>query len=122
MAVEFAEERADALRRDFTINGIFLDPATDEVLDYVGGRADLRARRVRAIGDPRDRFAEDYLRMLRAVRFASVLDFRLDPATADAIREQAHRIRRIAHCRGDRSQRWRWVIRKSTPCSLRAMG
>jgi len=97
VAVEFAEERADALRRDFTINGIFLDPATDQVLDYVGGRADLRARRVRAIGDPRDRFAEDYLRMLRAVRFASVLDFRLDPATADAIREQAHRIRKIAH-------------------------
>ncbi len=97
VAVEFAEERADALRRDFTINGLFLDPATDEVLDYVGGRADLRARRVRAIGDPRDRFAEDYLRMLRAVRFASVLGFRLDAATADAIREQAHRIRRIAH-------------------------
>lgn len=96
VAVEFAGERADALRRDFTINGLFLDPATDEVLDYVGGRADLRAKRVRAIGDPKERFAEDYLRMLRAVRFASTLGFRIDPATAEAIRELAPRIRKIA--------------------------
>jgi poly(A) polymerase len=96
VAVEFAGERADALRRDFTINGLFLDPATDEVLDYVGGRTDLRAKRVRAIGDPRARFAEDYLRMLRAVRFASTLGFRIDPATAEAIRELAPRIRKIA--------------------------
>jgi poly(A) polymerase len=97
VAVEYAGERADALRRDFTINGLFLDPATHKVLDYVGGRDDLAARCVRAIGDPRDRFAEDYLRMMRAVRFASVLDFRLDAATADAIRVHAHRIRKIAH-------------------------
>ena len=69
--------REDALRRDFTINGMFEDPESGAVLDYVGGRADLAAGLVRSIGDPAQRFAEDRLRMLRAVRFATCFDFRL---------------------------------------------
>jgi putative nucleotidyltransferase with HDIG domain len=85
---------ADACRRDFTINGMFLDPDSGEVLDFVGGRADLAAGIVRAIGDPATRFAEDHLRMLRAVRFAARLDFTIDPATLAAIDPVA--IRRIA--------------------------
>ena len=65
--------KEDVRRRDFTINGLLMDPATGEVLDFVEGRADLRAGIVRAIGDPRLRFAEDKLRMMRAVRFAARL-------------------------------------------------
>lgn len=95
-AVAFTNAREDAQRRDFTINGLFLDPLTGEVLDYVGGQADLRAGRIRAIGDPRARFAEDHLRLLRAVRFAGTLGFALDPATAQAMREQAHTLSRIS--------------------------
>jgi len=87
--VRFVTAREDALRRDFTINGMFYDPVADEVLDYVGGREDLRRRVIRTIGDPARRFAEDYLRLIRAVRFAVRLGFRIDPATADAIRAQA---------------------------------
>src|ERR1700754_1059769 len=82
--------REDVLRRDFTINGMLLDPAVYEqtsdaaaaTLDYVGGREDLAARTIRAIGDPIQRFSEDKLRMLRAVRFAARLGFTIDPATA----------------------------------------
>ena len=77
----------DARRRDFTVNALFLDPGTGEVLDYVGGRHDLDARVIRAIGDPEERFREDHLRMLRAVRFAARLGFTIDPATANAIRK-----------------------------------
>jgi len=91
-AVRFVSAREDARRRDFTINGMFYDPLAGQVVDYVGGRADLARRVVRAIGDPAQRFAEDYLRMLRAVRFAARLGFRLDGATADAIRRKAGRI------------------------------
>ena len=91
-AVAFTDAREDALRRDFTINGMFLDPATGEVVDYVGGRADLKARVIRAIGDPRARFAEDHLRMLRAVRFAAELEFEIDRGTAGAVTELADRI------------------------------
>lgn len=87
--VRFADARADAMRRDFTVNGMFEDPETGEVLDFVGGQEDLRARTVRAIGDPRLRFREDRLRMLRAVRFATVLDFRIERETLDAVREGA---------------------------------
>lgn len=87
--VRFADARRDALRRDFTVNGMFEDPETGEVIDFVGGRDDLRARIVRAIGDPALRFREDRLRMLRAVRFAVVLDFRIERETLRAVREQA---------------------------------
>ncbi len=88
-AVSFSTAREDARRRDFTVNGLFFDPLTNEVIDYVGGRADLAARVVRAIGNPVERFAEDKLRLLRAVRFASTFDFQLDAETAAAVRQEA---------------------------------
>jgi poly(A) polymerase len=88
-AVRFADAETDARRRDFTINGMFLDVETGEVIDFVGGRVDLAERLVRAIGDPAERFREDRLRMLRAIRFATALDFRLDPETMAAVRAHA---------------------------------
>lgn len=88
-AVSFTNAEEDAKRRDFTINGIFYDPLMGRVIDYVGGQQDLESRLVRAIGDPRARFAEDKLRMLRAIRFAATFEFALDEETLLAIREQA---------------------------------
>jgi putative nucleotidyltransferase with HDIG domain len=90
------DPQQDVLRRDFTINGLLMDPDTREVLDYVGGRADLERRVVRAIGDPVTRFREDHLRMLRAVRFAARLGFEIDAATFDAIRADHALIRRVS--------------------------
>ena len=90
--VAFTDAEHDATRRDFTINGIFEDPETGAIVDYVGGRDDLAARRVRAIGDPAARLREDRLRMLRAVRFAARFGFALDAPTADAIREGADQL------------------------------
>lgn len=84
-SVQFCSAEEDARRRDFTINGMFYDPIEDKVIDYVGGRQDLAAGVLRAIGDASDRFTEDKLRMLRAVRFAATFEFQLDDATADAI-------------------------------------
>jgi poly(A) polymerase len=94
--VHFATAEEDAARRDFTINGMFFDPEKDEVIDFVGGRADLERKLVRAIGDPAQRFAEDRLRMLRAVRFATVLDFEIDPATWGAVKTSAASITEIS--------------------------
>ncbi len=85
-AVRFTTAAEDASRRDFTVNGLFYDPATGDVIDTVGGCADLASRLIRAIGDPAARFREDRLRLLRAVRFASVLEFAIAPATAAALR------------------------------------
>lgn len=96
VGVRFTTPEEDAARRDFTINGMFLDPASGEVLDFVGGRRDIEARVVRAIGDPRRRFAEDRLRLLRAVRFAARLDFSIEPETAAAIREMAPAIHEVS--------------------------
>ncbi len=90
------DPRQDVLRRDFTINGLLLDPATGEVLDFVGGREDLKGKLIRAIGDPEKRFAEDHLRMLRAVRFAARLGFDIEPRTFEAIRTLRSKIRVIA--------------------------
>jgi poly(A) polymerase len=95
-AIRFADPRADAERRDFTINGLFEDPATGALIDFVGGREDLARRTIRAIGDPRARFREDKLRLLRAVRFAAQLDFEIEPATFDAVCELAPAIRVVA--------------------------
>ena len=95
-AVRFTNAERDAWRRDFTINGLFFDPVEKKVIDYVRGQADLERRIIRAIGDPRQRFQEDHLRLMRAVRFATVLDFEIEPATWDAVREDAARIRDIA--------------------------
>ncbi len=94
--VEFADARADSERRDFTINGLFLDPNTGRIFDWVGGEADLRARLVRTIGMPGDRFAEDHLRLLRAVRFAAQLGFEIEAGTAEAIRVNAGRISTVS--------------------------
>jgi putative nucleotidyltransferase with HDIG domain len=87
-----SDPREDALRRDFTINGLFLEPDTGEVLDFSGGRADLADGVIRAIGDPETRFAEDHLRLLRAVRFAARFGFTIEPATLAAIQRLASRI------------------------------
>ncbi|MEX2026545.1 MAG: CCA tRNA nucleotidyltransferase, partial [Pirellulaceae bacterium] len=87
--VTFTNAEEDAKRRDFTINGIFYDPLLEKVIDYVGGQQDLENKVVRAIGDPRQRFAEDKLRMLRAVRFTATFDFALDAETLAAIQQQA---------------------------------
>ena len=87
--VTFGTAEEDAQRRDFTINGLFYDPVSDRIIDYVGGQADIRDGMVRAIGDARQRIAEDKLRMLRAVRFAATLDFRLDGPTARVICDEA---------------------------------
>ena len=85
-AVHFeGDPRQDAMRRDFTINALLLDPDTSQVLDFTGGREDLRRRVVRAIGDPEERFQEDHLRLIRAVRFAARLDFEIEAATMEAI-------------------------------------
>jgi len=95
--VRFSKDpREDVQRRDFTINGMMLDPETNESLDFVGGREDLKAGIVRAIGDPERRFAEDKLRMLRAVRFAARFDYQIDPATMAAIQKLAPQIRQVS--------------------------
>jgi poly(A) polymerase len=86
----------DVLRRDFTINGLLMDPANGKVLDFVGGRKDLRAGVIRAIGDPRLRFTEDKLRMMRALRFAARFHFQIEPATFGAIRELAPQIVQVS--------------------------
>lgn len=88
-SVTFTNEREDAARRDFTVNAMYLDPATDEILDYVGGQTDLAAKTLRAVGDPAARFREDHLRLLRAVRFAARLEFEIDPATLAAMQALA---------------------------------
>ena len=95
-SVCFSTAEEDAKRRDFTINGLFYDPSTQSIVDYVGGHADLASGILRAIGDPAARFAEDHLRLLRAVRFAARLDFSIEPSTWQAMRAAAPLIQRIA--------------------------
>jgi len=96
-AVHFeTDPKQDVLRRDFTVNGLLMDSESGEVLDYVGGRADLDGRLIRAIGDPDVRFQEDHLRLLRAIRFAARLNFEIEPRTFDAIRRHHLHIRRVS--------------------------
>ena len=95
-AVHFSSPEEDAKRRDFSINGMFYDPVAEEVIDFVGGRADIAAKLVRAIGNPAQRFAEDRLRMLRAVRFATVLDYKIDNETWDALLANSVSINQIS--------------------------
>jgi len=95
-SVAYSSPEEDAVRRDFTINGMFYDPLRAEVVDFVGGRADLDARVLRAIGDPAARFREDRLRLLRAVRFATVLDFPVEAATWDAVCAHAPHIHEVS--------------------------
>src|SRR5512140_2040879 len=95
-AVHFSSPEEDARRRDFTINGMFFDPAKNEVIDFVGGRDDLKAKLIRAIGDPAQRFAEDRLRMLRAIRFATVLEFQIESETWNALQQASASITEIS--------------------------
>ncbi len=95
-SVRFATAEEDARRRDFTINGLYFDPIEGSVIDFVGGRDDLEKRLLRAIGNAEARFAEDHLRMLRAVRFAARFDLTIEPATAEAVRRDAHLLPRIS--------------------------
>ncbi len=94
--VHFTSAAEDASRRDFTINGMFYDPLKEQVIDYVSGQTDLARHIIRTIGDPQERFSEDYLRMLRAVRFSTLLGFAVDPNTYTAIGHNAANIVRIS--------------------------
>ncbi|MCK5851000.1 MAG: CCA tRNA nucleotidyltransferase [Kiritimatiellae bacterium] len=95
-SVSFSDPETDSARRDFTINSIFYDPVSDRYYDYNNGQIDLKAHIVRCVGNPNSRFADDYLRMLRAVRFASVLEFTLHPDTQSAILKHAHLVTEIS--------------------------
>ncbi len=95
-AVKFVSAAEDAGRRDFTINGMFYDPIKEKVIDYVNSRKDLKKKIIRTIGKPEERFGEDYLRMLRAVRFSTQLDFSIEPGTFSAIRSNAKKITKIS--------------------------
>jgi len=95
-SIRFSGPREDAQRRDFTINGLFEDPRTGEVVDYVGGRTDIADGVIRCIGDPAARLAEDRLRTLRAVRFAARFGYRIEPATETAIVESAGDLRGVS--------------------------
>jgi poly(A) polymerase len=94
--VTFANAGADAQRRDFTVNGLFYDPIKEKLHDWVGGEKDLRAKIIRTIGLPGERFAEDHLRLLRAVRFAAQLGFEIEPQTFAAVRKLAPKIELIS--------------------------
>ncbi|HMD54807.1 MAG TPA: CCA tRNA nucleotidyltransferase, partial [Phycisphaerae bacterium] len=95
-SVTFCTAEQDAQRRDFTCNGLFFDPISEHLIDYVGGQADIQTKTLRAIGDPAARFSEDHLRMMRAVRFAARLDFTIDSQTWDAICQSAPAISSIS--------------------------
>jgi poly(A) polymerase len=92
----FATAEADALRRDFTVNGLFYDPISQQTHDWVGGEKDLRAKIIRTIGKPEERFGEDHLRLLRAVRFAAQLNFEIEPKTFAAVKSLAPKIKLIS--------------------------
>ncbi|HQI24642.1 MAG TPA: CCA tRNA nucleotidyltransferase [Smithella sp.] len=94
--IHYSTAREDVFRRDFTINGLLMDPDTGDIIDYVNGRFDIDNKIVRTIGNPGKRFREDYLRLLRAVRFAANLHFDLEPATQDAVKREASNIRHIS--------------------------
>jgi poly(A) polymerase len=95
-AIEFKSEKEDALRRDFTVNGLFYEPTTDKILDYVNGQLDLKAKVIRFIGDPETRILEDNLRILRAVRFKNNLDFQYHPDTYQAVKKHAKLIENVS--------------------------
>jgi poly(A) polymerase len=94
--VTFGDAQADAARRDFTINGLFYDPARSVLRDWVGGEADLRAKRIRTIGRPAERFGEDHLRLLRAVRLAAQLGFEIEAVTFRSLKARAALIRTVS--------------------------
>ena len=110
--VTFSSAREDAARRDFTMNGLFYDPLEDRVIDFVGGQDDLASKTIRAIGNPRERIAEDKLRMLRAVRFSAAFDFALDEETQAAIGEMADQISVVSPERIAMEMRRIWSIHR----------
>jgi poly(A) polymerase len=117
--VEFCSPEEDAERRDFTINGMFYDPIEERVLDYVGGQEDLRRGVIRAIGDARQRFTEDKLRLLRAVRFTARLEFKLDDYTKAAIQELAPQLASVSVERiSDELRKMLTVPRRALGCRL----
>ena len=95
--VEFVDACTDVRRRDFTVNGLLLDPFCEEILDYCEGRKDLEAKVIRTIGKPADRFGEDKLRLIRAVRFAGQLGFQIEPQTWEELKNQAGDIEQVSH-------------------------
>lgn len=95
-SVTFSTPEMDAQRRDFTVNGLFEDPVRGEIIDYVGGEADMKAKVLRAIGDPTKRFHEDHLRLMRAVRFATVLGFEIEAETWTAVKAMAPQIKHVS--------------------------
>lgn len=95
-SVAFSSKEEDALRRDFTINGMFYDPLTDKILDFVGGQEDLKKGVVRFIGNPDQRIEEDKLRLMRAIRFASRFEFSIDPESWEAIKRHVQEIRVVS--------------------------
>jgi poly(A) polymerase len=115
-SVVFSSPRQDAERRDFTINGMFMDPATEDVIDYVGGREDLQNRLLRAIGAPLDRLREDKLRVLRAVRLAARFALTIEPATLAALRSMAKEVVRVS------AERIAQELRRMLVHSTRARG
>jgi poly(A) polymerase len=122
-AVVFCSAKEDALRRDFTINGMFYDPLDNQLIDYVGGQEDLRARLLRAIGDPATRFHEDKLRLLRGVRIATRFDLAIEPATAAAIQAMAPEFTRPPpEPAGISAERIADELRKLLVCPQRARG
>ncbi|HTR43463.1 MAG TPA: CCA tRNA nucleotidyltransferase [Pseudomonadales bacterium] len=94
--VVFSNAKADAVRRDFTVNALFYDPISDKTFDWVNGERDLRAKIIRTIGQPEDRFGEDHLRLLRAIRFAAQLDFEIEAETFAAVKRLAPKIKLIS--------------------------
>lgn len=94
--IVFSDEKEDASRRDFTINGLFYDVTKDSIIDYVGGERDLKLRLIRTIGNSQDRFNEDYLRMIRAIRFATQLNFKICPRTWKSIQAMSSLVKNIA--------------------------
>jgi poly(A) polymerase len=94
--VHFSSEREDACRRDFTINGMFYDPLEGKIIDYVGGRQDIKGKVIRTINDPKDRFSEDRLRLIRAIRFAAKFQYEIEPQTYQAIEEMASTVNQVS--------------------------
>ncbi len=95
-SVRFTSAKEDALRRDFTVNALFLDLKTSEIIDYVGGLRDIQAKTLKAVGDPIKRFTEDKLRMMRALRFSAQLNFVIEPKTFSAIQTLQHEIKVVS--------------------------
>lgn len=94
--VTWTDAKNDAMRRDFTINGMFYEPESKEIIDYVDGKGDLKNQLIKTVGEPSKRFQEDYLRMLRAIRFASRFEFKIEDKTFEEIKNYAHNIKKIS--------------------------